>query len=272
LSVERETAYRQQEAPINKPPRTATFAEAIDLGMRPHEALTKCTPATTKQITKERLQICANAGFDVNDIAKAFCATVAATYYYLSKHRIKLVTKTQKSKLEPVKAQVEKEPHQVESPQQSEPIVPASKSNPDPVPEQLAVLPEPVPVPKVWAVPEPVTIPAPPAEPEFVWFDRRENLDTGVLIRESGSIEISAAVSAGLTSDFVKIGVSRDGATLKIVLVDDGLTYTGNGNRRRLNLKALAHELQWAQITLPARYIGAWQGSEWTGHLQDPSI
>ena len=120
--------------------RKATFSEAIDMGQRPHDALIKCEPSTTKEITKERLHACANAGFDVNDIAKAFGATVAATYYYLSKHRIELVTKTQKSKLEPATARVEKVTHQVVPPKKSDDVIP--------VPTEPVHIPDPVPAPE----------------------------------------------------------------------------------------------------------------------------
>lgn len=261
LSAGRETAYRQNEAPVQKPPRQAAFHEAIDMGMNPADALKKCIPSTTKAITKERLTTCLEAGLDVPQIGTGFGTSSANIYFQCAKHQIKLSQrKPTKKAVKPVDKPIAPEPA---------PIVELEPSTVLPIPQPLAVLSESVPVPKVWTVPEPVTVSASPAEPEFIWFDRREKTDTGVLIRDSGCIEISAAVSAGLTNVFVKVGISRDGTVLKIVLAD-GLLWAGNaGKRKRLNLKALVHKLQWAKIPLPARYIGTWQGDEWTGHLQE---
>ncbi len=258
-SIDRETAYRQQEAPIQKPPRQAAFHEAIDMGMNPADALKKCVPSTTKAITKERLLTCLDAGLDVHQMGIGFGTSSANIYFQCAKYQIKLSQRKPKKKtVKPIEA--------VDEPAAPEPApAPIVQLEADPPLLEL----EPLPAPRVWGeVPEPVTVSAPPAEPEFIWFDRREKPDTGVLVRADGCIEISAAVSAGLTSDFVRIGITRDGTALKIRLADDGLLWTGSaGKRRRLNLKALVHELQWAKIPLPARYIGTWQGAEWTGSL-----
>lgn len=110
-------------------------------------------------------------------------------------------------------------------------------------------------------------MPAKPESPEFIWVTRRESRAV-VLIRENGCIEIGAAVSSGLVTDFIRIGVSRDGSTLKLIASDAGLPYSRHGKRRRLTLKALTGELKRAAVPLPALYAGTWAGREWTGSLQ----
>ena len=87
-------------APIKE--RRATFAEGIDYGMNPKVALDKCDPATTKEMTADRLAICAEAGLTGDEIAYAFNTGWATVYTYLSKHRIKLLRTSKLPEVVPV--------------------------------------------------------------------------------------------------------------------------------------------------------------------------
>lgn len=114
----------------------------------------------------------------------------------------------------------------------------------------------------------------PMPENEFIWFAERSITDSSVIVRDSGRISLSAEVSKSLVNDYIKIGVSRDGSKLKIAPVFEMVTNnnlkltTNKDNRKSINLKALAVELSWLKIEFPAKYVGAWQGGEWTGTLQ----
>jgi hypothetical protein len=91
---------RQAEAPIlikdRETDKSATessecitikpnFAHAIKYGMNPRKALEKCPPAAPKDITKELLEKCVEAGLGVPDIAQGFGTIRGTIYTYAAK-------------------------------------------------------------------------------------------------------------------------------------------------------------------------------------------
>lgn len=73
--------------------RKMNFIEGIAVGMTPREALEKCEASTVADMTKKHLQLCADAGFKGEDIAKAYGVTKMLAYYYVKKFGVKLLPK-----------------------------------------------------------------------------------------------------------------------------------------------------------------------------------
>lgn len=109
------------------------------------------------------------------------------------------------------------------------------------------------------------------ADDGMVWFDQRpQRASNAVTVRKDGKVQLGANV-AKLFGDNVKIGISRDGRNLKIVSFQSGLILRKDKAGRVVAIKALANEIEWAGVTLPARYVGDGQANEWTGTLDEIS-
>lgn len=132
------------------------------------------------------------------------------------------------------------------------------------VPQTAAEVPADIPL-------EPQIDPSPPepVQDDFIWFDQNSRVvsNAGIIVRAKGQVEISAAVGSQIY-DNITIGISRDGQNLKLRTTTNGLKPNRHGNRCRLNLRSLAHELTRLNISFPARYVGNWIDNEWSGRLQ----
>lgn len=54
---------------------TMKFHENLDLHVKPEKFIGKCDPSTTKEITKNRLQRCADMGLSIADLITGFSST-----------------------------------------------------------------------------------------------------------------------------------------------------------------------------------------------------
>lgn len=65
-----------------------TFAKALVIGLPAKEALENSMPSTTKEVTKELLQLCADGGLDAKETSLGFGTSRSTIYLLAKKYRI----------------------------------------------------------------------------------------------------------------------------------------------------------------------------------------
>lgn len=86
----RETYQDSDSKPSDVRVIQLNFAEGIDTGMNPINALKRCPPSSSEAINERRLKACVGAGMTTIDIAKGFSCKPHIIYQHCSKYQIKL--------------------------------------------------------------------------------------------------------------------------------------------------------------------------------------
>ena len=251
--LDRENETITGPAPIKE--RRATFAEGIDYGMNPKVALDKCDPATIKEMTADRLAICAEAGLTGDEIAHAFNTGRAKVYTYLSKHRIKLLRTSKLPEVVPGTIRERIGQERSIATVTPDPAAPVQEPCVDVTPLENLPIAESTPEPIVE-----VQINAPVEEPAEVWGDddwgclilANKGQGPTLVIEKHGQLAVR---NCELDMDKrYAVQPNKNWSKLRLVLHDDGMPPRKAKGALYLHNANISAAARMAGLELPVRY------------------